>query len=113
MAQKVQVILVDDMDGGEATETVPFALDGSTYEIDLSTENATKLREAFAPYVGQARRGGRSTGPGVRGRRGTGARSGNTDNAVIRSWAKENGHPVSARGRISADIRDAYAKAHG
>src|SRR5918911_1549077 len=63
MAQKVQVILVDDVDGGEAAETVSFALDGVSYEIDVSEKNATALREALAPWVGHARRvGGRSSG---------------------------------------------------
>ncbi len=113
MAQKVQVILVDDIDGGEATDSVSFALDGTSYEIDLSGDNATKLREAFAPYVGQARRAGRTTSPATRARRGTGVRPGNNDNAAIRAWAKESGHPVSARGRISADVRNAYAQANG
>ena len=60
MAQKVQVLLVDDLDGGEATETVSFALDGTSYEIDLSGKNAEELRDAFAKYVGAARKAGRS-----------------------------------------------------
>lgn len=114
MAQKVQVILVDDIDGGEASETVSFALDGSSYEIDVSADNANKLREAFAPYVGQARRGGRPSGSAPRARRtgGAPARPANNDNADVRSWAKENGHSVSERGRISTQIREAYDKAH-
>lgn len=113
MAQKVQVILVDDIDGGEASETVGFGLDGSSYEIDLSADNATKLREVFAPYVGQARRAGRSTGP-ARTRRSAAPRSSGSsnDNAAIRSWAKENGHSVSERGRISTGVREAYERAH-
>lgn len=110
MAQKVQVILVDDIDGGEATETVSFSLDGSSYDIDLSAENATRLREAFAPYVGQARRGGR---PAVgRARRTAPVRPAGNDNAAIRAWAKENGRAVSERGRISGEIREAYEQAH-
>ena len=60
MAQKVQVVLVDDIDGGSADETVSFSLDGAAYEIDLSAANAAALREAFAPYVGTARRVGGS-----------------------------------------------------
>ena len=112
MAQKVQVILVDDIDGGEATETVSFSLDGASYEIDLSAENATRLREAFAPYVGQARRsGGRSTAGRPR-RSPAAARPAANDNAAIRAWAKENGRAVSERGRISGEIREAYEQAH-
>src|SRR5260370_2954942 len=71
MAQKVQVLLVDDLDGGEASETVSFRLDGTAYEIDLSGDNAGKLRKDFAQYVDHARKGGAAsrrrrprTGPG-------------------------------------------------
>ena len=66
MAQKVQVLLVDDLDGGEATETVAFSLDGTTYEIDLSSDNAGKLRKEFAPYVDHARK---ASGGAAGGRR--------------------------------------------
>lgn len=63
VAQKVQVLLVDDLDGGEADETVTFALDGKTYEIDLTTANADKLRGLLEPYVkGGRRTGGRAAG---------------------------------------------------
>lgn len=114
MAQRVQVVLTDDVDGGVADETVSFGLDGSAYEIDVSSTNAEKLRNAFAPYVGAGRRGGR---PGrSRGRSGSGApqpaaRRDSGDNAAIRKWAKANGHAVSERGRISQQVRDAYAAA--
>ena len=113
MAQKVQVVLIDDIDGGDADETVTFALDGVTYEIDLNTDNAAKLRDAFALWVGNARRvSGRA--PSTRGAsRSSGRRSsGGEDTAAIREWAKENGHEVSERGRISAAVREAYAAAH-
>ncbi len=114
MAQRVQVVLTDDVDGGVADETVTFGLDGSSYEIDLSSANAEKLRNAFAPYVGAARRGGRPGGG--RSRSGgaaprAAARSGGGENAAIREWAKANGHAVSERGRISGQVRDAYAAA--
>lgn len=109
MAQKVQVLLVDDLDGGEADETVTFALDGKSYEIDLNTGNADKLREALADFVKAGRRtGGRSS-------RGKGGRSsgGSQDTAKIRAWAKENGYEVNDRGRVPANIREAYEKANG
>lgn len=113
MAQKVQVLLVDDLDGGEASETVSFALDGSSYEIDLSGDNAAKLREVFASYVGRARRSGRSGSAGPRQRRTSSApRQATSDNGAVRAWAKENGHAVSGRGRISTEIREAYDKAN-
>jgi len=111
MAQKVTVLLVDDIDGGPADETVSFSLDGVSYEIDLSDQNATAFREAMAQYVGTARRvGGRSGGRGGGARR----RSGGGDNrtAQIREWARANGHKVNERGRIPASIVEAYDSAH-
>ncbi len=113
MAQQVQVVLIDDFEGGAAAETVTFGLDGVTYEIDLNAQNAAKLREALAVYVGNARkvtgRGARSSTSGSRvGRR----RSSANETAAMREWGKKNGHKVSERGRISASLREAYAAAH-
>jgi hypothetical protein len=111
VAQKVQVLLVDDLDGGEADETVTFALDGKTYEIDLTTSNADKLRGLLEPYTkGGRRTGGRATGGRGKGRAVAG---GNKDTAEIRKWARENGHNVNDRGRVPAEIREAYEKANG
>ena len=112
MAQKVQVLLVDDVDGGEASETVSFSLDGVSYEIDVSEKNAGKLRDALAPWVGHARRvGGRSGGSGGSG---SGRARGNSkhDLSDVRSWARENGFQVSDRGRVSSEVITAYEKAH-
>lgn len=101
MAQKVQVVLVDDVDGGQADETVAFSLDGVSYEIDLSTARAKELRGDFERWISKARR------VGTRGR---GGRSGrHSDVAAIRAWAKANGIAVSERGRVSAEVRQAYA----
>jgi hypothetical protein len=113
MAQKVQVLLVDDLDGGEATETVSFALDGSTYEIDLSKKNADDLRNAFAKYVGSARKAGRSTTTSGRSSGSSRGRGSSTamdrdQAAAIRSWAKKQGLKVSDRGRIPATIIEQY-----
>lgn len=108
MAQKVQVQLIDDIDGAPADETVTFALDGITYEIDLTDAHAKALRESFAEWVGHARRaGGRRT----TAKRAGGARTSSSDAGKIRDWARENGYEVSERGRISAEIREAYEKA--
>jgi hypothetical protein len=113
MAQKVQVILVDDIDGGEAEETVSFALDGVSYEIDLSESNASELREALAQWVGHARRvGGRSTvrkAAAAPRRNGAAARP---DLSEVRAWAREAGYEVSDRGRVSSQILQAYEDAH-
>lgn len=107
MAQRVEVVLVDDLDGGPADETVQFSVDGVSYEIDLNSTNAQALREAVSVYVGHGRR--------VGGRRSTGRRSSSgrsSDTAAIRAWAREQGLPVNERGRIPADIVSKYEAAH-
>ncbi len=111
MAQRVNVVLVDDIDGGDASETVSFALDGVDYEIDLSEQHAGELRDALAVYIGHGRR------TGGRRRRGQGAARAATPNggasaAEIREWARENGWDVPERGRVSAEVRSAYEAAH-
>lgn len=108
MAQKVQVLLVDDIDGGPADETVTFGLDGVSYEIDLTTTNAGKLRDALGPWLGHARKvGGRSARTTA-----SRSRSSRGDAQAIRDWAKAHGHKVSERGRISAEVKAAYEAAH-
>lgn len=107
MAKKVTVTLIDDFDGsGAADETVEFGLDGVTYEVDLSTKNATKLRGELTKWIEAGRRvGGRRRGRSASGRRGAIDRE---QSAAIREWARRNGHNVSTRGRIPADIIDAF-----
>ena len=108
MAQKVKIILVDDLDGGSADETVRFGLDGSQYEIDLSTDNAKNLRAALKAYVDAGRKtSGRTGRP-----RGTGAARSN-EAAQIREWARNNGYTVSERGRVNSEIIEAYRAAQG
>lgn len=104
MARRTFVELVDDMDGGTADETVSFALDGVAYEIDLTAENAAELREAFGVWAGKARR--------VGGRRIAGKSRSGEDTAKIRTWAQEHGYSIGDRGRIPADVRQAYKDAH-
>ena len=104
MAQSVQIILEDDLEGGPAEETVQFGVDGRQYEIDLSTANAEKLREALRPYAAAGRRAQGKSGRAT----GTRSSSGNSETPKIRAWAKENGHPVSDRGRIHQSVKDAY-----
>lgn len=113
MAQQVQVVLIDDFEGGEAAETVTFGLDGVTYEIDLNAQNAAKLREAMAVYVGNARKvTGRRARGSTSGLRAPRRRSTASETTAMREWGKRNGHKVSERGRISAALREAYASAH-
>ncbi|MDQ0378761.1 histone-like nucleoid-structuring protein Lsr2 [Amycolatopsis thermophila] len=115
MAQKVLVSLIDDIDGSEADETVEFGLDGISYQIDLSAENAEELRDALAQYVEHARRaGGRKRGTPGRAPAGKVAgRSASVDreqNQAIRAWARKNGYQVSDRGRIPSEVVEAYHK---
>ena len=109
MAQKVQVVLVDDLDGTTADETVTFSLDGVSYEIDLTHDNAAHLRDLLAPYAGHGRRvGGGRRSSSTRRARSTGPGS----PAEIRGWAKGQGIEVNERGRISADLKAKFDAAH-
>lgn len=109
MAQKTIVQLIDDIDQGSAEETVSFALDGTSYEIDLSAKNAGKLRDALAVYIANARRSGRAgTRPGTAPRRGRAGRGDREQTQAIREWARKNGHKVGEKGRIPAHILEAY-----
>jgi hypothetical protein len=115
VAQKVNIVLVDDIDGTDATETVSFGLDGTSYEIDLNDKNAGALRDAMAGYIGHARKVGAAT---RRGRRTSSGSSGSSSSGngpspkEIRDWAREQGMDVPERGRVSADVRAAYEAAH-
>jgi len=112
MAQRTQVIIVDDLTGETLPDgqgqTVSFALDGTSYELDLNKENADKLREDLKRFVQVARKVGRS-GAASSGRR---ANSNRKDTAGIREWARSNGHVVSERGRIPSSVIEAYEAAN-
>lgn len=114
MAQKVQVLLVCDLHDGEVegSETLGFGLDGSSYEIDVCAEHGAALRDAFAPYVGAARRAGRPSAPAQRRPRAAGRAKGDDRVSLIREWARQNNHKVSERGRLSASLVKAYEDAH-
>ncbi|MEU1124701.1 Lsr2 family protein [Streptomyces sp. NPDC005899] len=107
MAQRVVVSLSDDIDGGEAAETVTFALDGKSYEIDLNPANAKKLRKALAPYVAAGRRqapAGRHDRPPVTYHHTPVA----PDPAAVRAWARSHRMEVPARGRIPKKVYEAF-----
>lgn len=108
MAQKVQVLLVDDIDGSEAIETVSFGLDGISYEIDLSSGNAARLRTELTRYVERARKAGSAAARRRRQRDG----AGREHSARIREWARSHGLQVNERGRIPAAILAEYQAAH-
>ena len=110
MAQKTVVVLVDDLDGEPADTTVRFGLDSREYELDLTEANAQALREAFARYIPAARKtyGGRRAS--ATADRPAGAFQG-FDPAAVRAWAAGNGYTVSARGRIRAEVLEAFRAA--
>jgi hypothetical protein len=114
MAQKVLVQLVDDLDGttSEGIETISFGLDGVTYEIDLSEDNASTLRDHLAEFISSATRTGgrakRGTGAGTRESASNGSGRTREQTQAIRDWAKKNGHDVSNRGRIPAAVIEAF-----
>jgi hypothetical protein len=118
VAQKVLVQLVDDLDGSTPSdiETVSFALDGVNYEIDLGPQNASQLRDTLGQFVGSARRVGGRIKRGAASRtvvpNGTGASNSREQTKAIRDWARSTGYELSDRGRIPADIVEAFEQAH-
>jgi hypothetical protein len=111
MAQKIQTVFVDDLDGSEADGTVRFGLDGTEYEIDLNTQHAQQLRDALARYMAAARRVGASSRRPARGGRKTAATALNT--TEVREWAKAQGIDVKDRGRIPAELVVKFKAATG
>ncbi len=123
MVQKTTVTLVDDIDGGDAEESVEFGVDGVFYEVDLSDSHAKALREALADYVAHARRSGGRRTPARRARAGNATRASRPSGAApapvdreqskaIREWARSQGLGVSDRGRIPNSFTEAYHQAH-
>jgi hypothetical protein len=110
MAQRVQTLFLDDLDGSEAESTVRFALDGSEYEIDLNAGHAEELRKVLAPYVRAARRSPGSRRPARTARRGNAA---GVSNSEVRDWAKSQGIEVKDRGRIPAELVVKFKAATG
>lgn len=108
MAQRVQILLEDDIDKSEAAETVNFALDGVNYEIDLSSANASKLRDDLAGWTGHARkvRGARR----IAAPRAAAPAAGRHDLNKMREWGRANGFKVSDRGRVSGELQEAFAR---
>jgi hypothetical protein len=119
MAQRVEVSLVDDIDGGEATATVRFGLDGTEYEIDLNDKNAGTLRGVLGEYAGharvvsghrgagrprQTRHAGQALGPRALSR---------NESRKIRAWARENGYDIKDRGRVPGDVVAKYQESQG
>lgn len=116
MAQRTVIVLTDDVDGGEASETVAFGLDGSDYEIDVNDKHARELRDDIGKWVEYARRskGGKKK---VKASTHSGGKNGTAVNLKsspreIRDWARSNGHDVPDRGRVPQTVVDAFEAAH-
>jgi hypothetical protein len=107
MAQKIQTLFIDDIDGGEADGTVRFGLDGADYEIDLSVKHSDELRDALREYISHARKVGASRRAAAR----SGRKPSSADTVAIRAWAKENGFDIKERGRVPASVVASYREA--
>jgi hypothetical protein len=110
VAQKIQTLFIDDLDGSEAEGTVRFGLDGSEYEIDLNAGHAQELRKALAQYIEAARRAPGARRPARSGRR---ASTSGLDSTQVRDWAKTQGIDVKDRGRIPAELIVKFKAASG
>jgi hypothetical protein len=110
VAQQVITKYTDDLDGSEASGTIEFSLDAREYEIDLSDQNVTRLRDVLAPFVAAARRvgGGRGRQTGTSPKRRSAAGRSREEMAEMRRWLRDNGYKVSDRGRIPSDFVQAY-----
>jgi hypothetical protein len=111
MAQKIQTLFVDDIDGSEAEGTVRFGLDGTEYEIDLSAAHSNQLRMSLETYIANARKAGGAR----RSARGSGRKASGSgiDTTAIRAWAKGQGIEIKDRGRAPANIVAQYREATG
>jgi hypothetical protein len=115
MAQKVIREFIDDIDGSEAQRTFSFAVDGTHYEIDLSSDNIKEFHEAIAGFVDSARKV-KTSGPGRRAHKAStsdrGSGRSREQTQAVREWARQQGHSINDRGRIPASIQQAFDQAH-
>jgi hypothetical protein len=109
MAQKVQMLFIDDIDGGQADGTVRFGLDGAEYEIDLSAKHSDEMRDALKNFIAHARKVGGTPRRAGRGSR----RPSAVDSVAIRTWARDNGYDIKERGRVPAEVVTKYRQATG
>ena len=110
MAQKIQTLFIDDIDGSEAEGTIRFALDGAEYEIDLSADHTGALRTTLGTYIAHARRVG---GAPRRAPRGGRKSASPIDTVAVRAWAREQGIDIKERGRVPASVVAQYREAIG
>jgi hypothetical protein len=110
MAQKIQTLFIDDIDGGEAEGTVRFALDGTEYEIDLNAEHTEELRSALGQYVTHARK---VSGTARKGTALSSRKPSTIDTVAVRAWAREQGIGIKERGRVPASVLQQYQAVTG
>jgi len=113
VAQKIQTLFIDDLDGSEAEGTVRFGLDGTEYEIDLNAEHAQGLRDALAPYVRAGRRPGGAAARRSGRSGGRRASASGLNTTEVREWAKAQGIEVKDRGRVPAELVVKFRAATG
>jgi hypothetical protein len=106
VAQRTQILYVDDIDGSEAEGTVRFGLDGAEYEIDLNKKHSAQFTKAIRPYIDAARKVSSSRRPA------RGSRPARHNQSDVRAWARSQGLKISDRGRIPADVLARYESAH-
>jgi hypothetical protein len=111
MAQRMKIELISDLDGGHADETVHFGIDGTNYQIDLSTADARALRKVLEQYAKAGRKLPASTSKGGKASASASATIKRDTARKVREWAKDNGYSISARGRVPAGIIEAYQQA--
>jgi len=119
VAEKIVRQLIDDIDGTDITdgggEQLEFSVRGVDYRIDLSAANIARFDKALKPFIDAAEtvggaRGRRAKSPGSASARG--AKKASVDLADIREWARGEGYEVSDRGRIKAEVVEAFHAAH-
>lgn len=108
----IKTIRTDDLDGTEGAETVTFSLGPEAFEIDLSEKNAATLRKVLAPYIEAGRRTSSAKRSAKKSSARTPAAEATINNDAIRAWARANGHDVSDRGRVPANVKEAFDQAH-
>jgi Lsr2 len=112
MAQYTVVHMKDDLDGSEAKQTIHFSLDNKDYVIDLNDKNAEAFRAKLAVYIEAGRKRDSAAAAAAKPRRAARGAAAEVDPAMVREWARENGHEVSDRGRVSGNLIKAYHEAH-
>jgi hypothetical protein len=109
MAQQIQTLFIDDIDGGEADGTVRFSLDGTEYEIDLNAKHTEELRSTLKSYIEHSRKVGGSGRRATTGR--SGRRASTVETGAVRTWARQNGYDIKDRGRVPAGLVAKYEEA--